>query len=135
MGTGYNIGEFAKTLKINKETIRYYEKIGLLNEPKRDTNGYRKYTKEDIERLRCILISKEYGFSLKEIKSLLSKLFDEIAGCDLREIKRIIEDKIKEIDRKSEELSRMKKMFVKINDSILSEQEDICTKLEFYLNI
>ena len=74
MVKNYNIGNFANELNINKETIRYYEKIGLLHEPKRDTNGYRKYTKEDLERLRFILFAKDYDFSLKEIKSLLSKL-------------------------------------------------------------
>lgn len=107
MVKNYNIGNFANELNINKETIRYYEKIGLLHEPKRDTNGYRKYTKEDLERLRFILFAKDYDFSLKEIKSLLSKLFDEIAGCDILQIKRIIENKINEIDGKLVELSQM----------------------------
>lgn len=131
----YNIGEFAKILKINKETVRYYEKIGLLNEPKRNNNGYREYTKEDIERLNFILVSKNNGFSLKEIKSLSSKLFDEIEGCNISQIHSIIENKIIEIDRNLEELCRIKALFMKVNDNILSEQEDDCKRLEFYLNL
>ena len=52
----YNIGELAKELKINKETIRYYEKIGLLAQPKRDLNGYREYSKDDIKKITFIEI-------------------------------------------------------------------------------
>ena len=60
----YNIGELVKELNINKETIRYYENIGLLSEPKRNDNGYRIYSKEDIDKVRFILIVKNFGFSL-----------------------------------------------------------------------
>ena len=55
----YNIGELVKELKINKETIRYYEKIGLLSEPRRDKTGYRVYSKEDTGKIRFILIAKK----------------------------------------------------------------------------
>ncbi|WBW95989.1 MerR family DNA-binding transcriptional regulator [Oceanirhabdus sp. W0125-5] len=54
MKVNYNIGDLVNELNINKETIRYYEKIRLLPEPKRDKNGYRIYSKEDIEILWLI---------------------------------------------------------------------------------
>jgi len=65
----YNIGQLVKEFNINKETIRYYEKIGLISETKRAKNGYRLYSKEDIEKIKFIFIIKKFGFSLKEIST------------------------------------------------------------------
>ena len=90
----YNIGQVVKKLKINKETIRYYEKIGLLENTKRDSNGYRIYTDDDIERIKFILMAKEYDFTLKEIAILLKKVFPKNSGLNQDEIKDIVDDKI-----------------------------------------
>ena len=83
----YNIRELVEELEINKETIRYYEKIGLFSEPKRDKNGYRIYSKEDIEKIKFILIVKNFGFSLKEISTLIH---DEILCGDINNIKKLL---------------------------------------------
>lgn len=64
-----NRAELAEQAGINKETLRYYERIGLLPEPRRDTNNYRVYNQKDLERLQFIRKAKEYGFTLKELKS------------------------------------------------------------------
>lgn len=126
MMDSYNIGDLSKKLNVNKETIRYYEKLQLLPIPKRDINGYRKYTEADLEKLRLILRAKEYGFSLSEIKFLLTKLFDEIEGCDTNEIKTIVENKIDLIDKKLTELKETKKLLIKLNNTMLSETEEYC---------
>ncbi|URZ08630.1 MerR family transcriptional regulator [Clostridium felsineum] len=57
MEGNYTIGDLVKKLNINKETIRYYEKIGLLSEPKKNANGYRIYSEKDIEMIRFICIT------------------------------------------------------------------------------
>lgn len=63
--------ELAKRTGCNLETIRYYEKIGLMPEPPRTGGGYRAYDREHLKRLAFIRRSRELGFSLEEIRSLL----------------------------------------------------------------
>lgn len=129
----YNIGDLVKELKINKETIRYYEKIGLLSEPKKDKNGYRIYSKDDIEKIRFILIVKNFGFSLKEIGMLLPKIYDEILEENMENIKAIVEYKISEIDNKINELEETKRLLQKVNDNILSQNKKCCNDIGIYL--
>lgn len=121
----YNIGQLVKNLKINKETIRYYERIGLLRDTKRDSNGYRIYTDNDIERLRFILMAKEYDFTLKEISILLTKVFPKSKGLNQSEVTEIVDNKIEEIDKKIEELDLIRKVLIKVKSNVLVNK-DIC---------
>lgn len=130
----YTIGELVKELKINKETVRYYEKIGLISEIKKDSNGYRVYTKDDLNKIRFILIVKHFDFSLKEISILLSKVYDEVACGNNEGVKKIVEDKISEINDNIKELEKTKKVLEKINDTVLSQKiGDYCIDLESYI--
>lgn len=133
MKDNYSIGDVVKKLNVNKETIRYYEKIGLLNETKKDSNGYRLYTEDDIAKIRFILIVKNFGFSLKEIGVLLPKIYDEIACGNNEGVKKIVEEKIIEITDKIKELDKTKKLLEKINDTVLSQRVDDCINLESYI--
>ena len=81
---GYNIGEIAKLLRIPPETIRYYEKEGLLQPHKDPDNGYRRYTFRDIELLLDILFYRRAQVPIKEIRSI-------IHGGGLKEVKRQID--------------------------------------------
>ena len=63
-----NISEFEKTTGLSRDTIRYYEKIGLLTPPQRGHNGYRYYSKVQLEELAFIEMGKALGFTLMEIK-------------------------------------------------------------------
>lgn len=65
-------GALAKSAGCNIETIRYYENIGLLNQSERTTSGHRVYSPEDQARLGFILRGRELGFSIDELRSLLS---------------------------------------------------------------
>lgn len=126
----YTIGDLVKELKINKETIRYYEKIGLLSEPKKNANGYRMYSKKDIEMIRFILIIKNLGFSLREISILIH---DEILCGNIQDIKRIVEDKINDLSIKITELEETKKLLEKVKDTLLSKNIEGCNDIEIYL--
>ncbi|WP_242825972.1 MerR family transcriptional regulator [Clostridium tunisiense] len=126
----YNIGDLVKELKVNKETIRHYEKIGLLSQPKRDENGYRIYSKKDIELIRFILIIKGFGFSLREISILIH---DEILCGNIEDIKTIVESKTNEISAKINELEKIKKLLEKVKETILLKNIECCDDIEIYL--
>jgi len=66
------IGELAAQLGLNPKTIRYYEEIGLLPEPRRTPSGYRAYGLADLERLRFIAKAKAIGLTLDEIREILA---------------------------------------------------------------
>jgi len=69
--SGLKRGELAKRTGCNLETIRYYEKIGLLPEPARNANGYRVYDDAHADRLHFVLRGRELGFAIEEIRGLL----------------------------------------------------------------
>lgn len=70
--THVSIGTLAKKTGVNIETIRYYEKAGILPQPARSAGGHRMYTENNIKRLFFVRRSRQLGFSIKEISSLLS---------------------------------------------------------------
>jgi MerR family transcriptional regulator, mercuric resistance operon regulatory protein len=69
------IGELARTVDVNVETIRYYQRIGLLKLPEKPYGGMRSYNDEDLRRLRFIRRAQQLGFSLEDIRELL-ELFE-----------------------------------------------------------
>ena len=75
------IGELAKKAKVNVETIRYYQRIELLSKPSQPSSGFRKYSETTLEKLSFIRRSKELGFSLNDIRELLS-LQQQDGACE-----------------------------------------------------
>ena len=65
------IGRLARSAGVNVETVRYYQRIGLINDPAKPTHGYRRYSTSVVERIRFIKRAQELGFSLAEIGELL----------------------------------------------------------------
>ena len=128
----YNIGKLVRELNINKETIRYYEKIGLLSETKRDKNGYRLYSEEDIEKIKFILIIKKFGFSLKEISTLM---YNEVLCGDITSIRNLVGNKINDINSKMNELIETKNLLEKVKKNILDKNLECCGDMEVYLKI
>jgi len=109
------IGELAKQARVNIETIRYYERQELLPKPPRLHSGYRAFPAESVERIRFIKQSQELGFSLKEIKELLSiRSAPHSTGADVRER---VESKIADIEGKIKTLRSMKKELVQLKST------------------
>ena len=71
MARGLKRGALARLTGSNLETVRYYEKIGLLPAPPRSANDYRVYDETHVRRLRFVLRSRELGFTIEEIRGLL----------------------------------------------------------------
>ncbi|MEW5806943.1 MAG: MerR family DNA-binding protein [Acidobacteriota bacterium] len=110
--TGLLMGEVAKQAGVNRETIRYYERIGLLRTPLRTHSGYRLYPFDVVAQARFIKRAQELGFSLKEISELLSLRVDPDTNCS--EVRRRAEVKIADIEEKMQALQRMKKALTKL---------------------
>lgn len=99
------IGKLAKQAGVNVDTVRFYERRGLIDEPFRTQSNYRVYPKEDVVRLRFIKKAKDLGFSLSEIKELLTIRCSPSASK--ADVKRQVEVKIKDIKQKITDLSRI----------------------------
>jgi len=103
---GLTIGEVAKRAQVHIETLRYYERRGLLASPLRSKSNYRQYTDDIVRRVRFIKAAQALGFSLKEIKELLSLRAAPQASCT--DIRTRTETKITDIDAKIDWLIAMK---------------------------
>ena len=101
------IQELSQRTGLSKDTIRYYEKIGLIPNAKRNSSGYREYSESLIEKINMISVAKELGFSLNEIKELTKLLFDKSLTRKVMANK--LERKLIEIDQRIKSLNTIKK--------------------------
>jgi len=106
-----SIGQVAHKAGVGVETIRFYEREGLLEEPARGVSGYRQYPEQVVKRIRFIKRAQRLGFSLKEITELLLRV-DAQTTCE--EVKRRTEAKIAEVERKMVELQRMRQALLNV---------------------
>ena len=106
------IGKVASEADVGIETVRFYEREGLLRKPDRKPSGYRQYDVETIDRLRFIKRAKWLGFTLQEIKGLLGLRLDP--GATRAEVRRRAEEKLADIDARIKELNRMKRALLKL---------------------
>lgn len=99
------IGEVAAASGCHLETIRYYERIGLLPRPSRTDSGYRAYTGQDVARIRFITRGRDLGFSLDEIRSLLRLTEDPDLSCE--QVDALARLHLAEIQARQKELRRI----------------------------
>ena len=123
------VGKLAQRAGIGIETVRFYERKGLIKEPPRNESGYRQYPEDVVSRILFIRRAKELGFTLKEIDELLSLKVDPESTCaDVRER---AEAKIADIDQRLGILRRMKNALQTLVIKCNSEsQTDDCPILE-----
>jgi MerR family transcriptional regulator, copper efflux regulator len=112
---GLTIGQVARRAGFGIETVRYYERNGLIDEPPGKMSGYRQYPESVISRLRFIKRAKELGFSLREIKELLSLRVEPTTTCS--DIRERAEAKITDIEGKIQSLERMKEVLTGLTAS------------------
>ncbi len=109
------IGQVAKNAMVNVQTVRYYERRGLIPVPPRQKSGYRYYTKDIVDRIHFIKNAQALGFILSEILELLSLRVDPNMTC--REVKKHADAKIVAIEEKMDNLKKMRKALVKLSAS------------------
>ncbi len=109
------IGKLAQRAGVGIETVRFYERKGLLREPARSESGYRQYPEAVVSRLHFIKQGQRLGFSLKQVAELLALRVDESATCE--DVKIRAEAKIIEVEGKILELERIRKALGKLSVS------------------
>jgi MerR family transcriptional regulator, copper efflux regulator len=109
------IGELAGSAGVGVETIRYYERRGLLQQPVRTRGGYREYTEHDLLRMRFILRCKDLGFSLSEIRDLFD--LRVAPGSTADDVRRRAAGKVATVEEKIADLQRIRAALRQLMDS------------------
>lgn len=112
---GLTIGNAAAQAGVHIETLRYHERRQLLARPPRTTANYRLYPRDTVRRVRFIKHAQELGFSLKEIKELLSIRFDPERDCS--DVQKLASAKVADIEEKLRTLKRMKRVLGKLGSA------------------
>ena len=127
----YKIGELATLFNISADTLRFYEKNGILKASQRSSNDYRLYSEEDKNKLDFILNAKSVGFTLVEISELL---FIDVNKNQktCRDAKELIDHKLANVQAKLVELKRIEKALITLSDSCIGDSTSAihCTILE-----
>jgi MerR family mercuric resistance operon transcriptional regulator len=121
----YTIGTLAKNAGLNVETIRYYQRRGLVEEPKRPLQGIRRYTDSHARRLRFIREAQKLGFSLDEVRELLA-LED---GSHCREAERIGASKLATVRTRLVQLRRVERALTNLVTRCRSNRGTVCCPL------
>jgi Cu(I)-responsive transcriptional regulator len=109
------IGEVARRAGVGVETVRFYEREGLLEPPARRPSGYRQYQADAVTRLCFIRRAKELGFTLKEIADLLALRLDPSATAD--DVRRRALAKVADVDERIRDLRRIRRTLQKLADA------------------
>ncbi len=106
------IGQVAERSGVGLETVRFYERKGLVEEPPRTDSGYRQYPEDVVARIRFIRRAKELGFKLSEISGLLSLRVDPDTTCP--DVRKQTELKIADVEEKIRALQKIKTALKKL---------------------
>ncbi|MDF1644054.1 MAG: Zn(2+)-responsive transcriptional regulator [Pseudomonadales bacterium] len=116
------IGELAKQSGLTVDTLRYYEKEGVIPAPARSESGYREYLPETVDFLRFVQSAKAVGFSLKECRNLL-EIFHHRSAHTCAEVKSLSEIKLEELDQQMKNLKAMHQTLKAISDACCGSTE------------
>jgi Hg(II)-responsive transcriptional regulator len=128
------IGRVAKLSGVGVETVRYYQRSGILPKPPTVTSGFRTYSPEIVKRIRFIKRAQELGFSLTEVTELLSLRSSGRGSC--LSVQKKTEQKLTEIDRKIADLLRLKEALNEVRKVCSREQKSsACPVLEEFYDL
>jgi MerR family copper efflux transcriptional regulator len=128
MDSGLRIGEVAASAGVNVQTLRFYERRGLLQEPPRRASGYREYPPETVQVVRFIKRAQGLGFSLEEVSELLALRDNRRVSCSA--VRAAATEKIADIDHKMERLQAMRRALTRLVKSCDRNAPGPCPILE-----
>jgi MerR family mercuric resistance operon transcriptional regulator len=120
MQEGMTIGRLAKAAGVHVETIRYYQRIGLIPEPQKPQGGHRRYPPSATERITFIRRAQQLGFSLEEVKKLLGYA----DGRGRREVRQIAENKYDLLGARVDQLNEMRRKLKRLIDLSRQSRSD-----------
>lgn len=120
------IGELSVKADLPTQTIRFYERVGLLPRPERAPNGYRLYESEDVQRLRFIRSARALDFSLDDIQEILDLRDRGSAPC--RVVMGLMARQIEAIDDRIRELKRLRRELTRLHEAGLKMPDDVRMK-------
>lgn len=126
--TTMNIGDTAKASGVSAKMIRHYESIGLIGEAQRTDAGYRVYGPQDVQVLQFIHRSRELGFSLEQIKTLLALWQDKRRAS--KDVRAMARQHIAELERKIGEMQAMKRTLEKLATACHGDERPDCPILD-----
>jgi Hg(II)-responsive transcriptional regulator len=115
MEKSLTIGKVASRAGVGVETVRFYERQGLLLEPDRRASGYRQYGEDVVARLRFIRRAKELGFTLKEVAELLALRHDPAATRS--DVRQKVRAKVEDIEAKVRDLQRIREVLLALGET------------------
>lgn len=127
-GKGLKRAQLARQTGCNLETIRYYEKIGMMPEPPRTASGYRVYDEAHVARLRFILRGRELGFSIEELRGLLRLVDRGTQTC--AEVKAVTQQHLAAVRAKIVDLKRIEKVLATTAAQCSGKQVPECPVLD-----
>ena len=116
------IGRLARAAGVHLETVRYYQRRGLVDEPRRPAGGVRRYGDEAVARLRFIRRAQDVGFSLDEVKLLLR--LERTPGC--RDARALAAARLATVDKRIADLQQMRKTLQRLVSQCDAGRERNC---------
>lgn len=125
---GLSIGVLSARSGCKVETIRYYERIGILPKVPRTPSGHRAYTQDHLKRLTFIRRSRELGFSLEEVRDLIGLV--DIGGFACRDVRAIANRHLENVRAKIGDLRRMEASLADLVEACAREEAPSCPIIE-----
>ena len=125
---GVTIGSLAKAVGVNLETIRYYERIGLMPAPARTSSGHRSYATEHAQRLAFIRRGRELGFTIDDIRALLALAVPGVVSC--AEVRELASAHLATVRTKLADLARLEAILAGTVDRCSGAPDPACPVLE-----
>lgn len=125
------IGKLARQAEVTIETIRHYQRIGLLSEPDKPESGYRCYSTDAVTKIRFIKRAQLAGFTLKEIATLLS-----LDGAHCADVRQLAEQKCQQIDQQIQDLTSLRQILATlIHDCQQTVSSERCAILDAFSDV
>jgi MerR family mercuric resistance operon transcriptional regulator len=124
----YTIGELAKAAGVPISTVRFYERAGLVRPAARSGGNYRQYTEQGLSRLRFIRSAQATGFSLRDIRELLSLTHSDDPPCE--EVINLTRQRLADVRQRIRELRNVEKVMAKsLADCCTGQAPDLCEEI------